>query len=109
MKIQTPTEFLTFGDGLCDIYNVSGNKLADKAISGLCFGNRTVGVKRFYVARAATTQIDRLIQVPQRLDVTAVQNVVISGERYKIEQIQQLNDTNPRATLLTLRRIGVMT
>ncbi len=30
MKIQTPTEFLTFNDGSCDIYSVSGNKLADK-------------------------------------------------------------------------------
>lgn len=107
MKIQTPTEFLTFNDGLCDVYNVSGNKLADKVILGLCFGNRTVGIRRYYVARAATTQIDRLIQIPQRLDITTVHNVVVDGWRFRIEQIQQLYDTNPRATLLTLHRIGV--
>lgn len=107
MKIQTPTEFLTFNDGMCDIYNVDGNTLTDKVVT-LCFGNRTVGMKRFYAARAATTQIDRLIHVPQRQDITAIQSVVIEKVRYKIEQIQQLNDTNPRGTLLTLHEIGVI-
>jgi hypothetical protein len=107
MKIQTPTEFLTFKDGKCIIYNVKGNQLAEP-VEPLDFGNRTVGIKRFYAARAATTQVDRLIHVPQRLNITAMQNVVIDGARFKIEQIQQLYDTNPWATVLTLHRIGVM-
>ena len=107
MKIQTPTEFLTFNDGNCEVYSVSGNKLGEKLMT-LCFGNRTVGMKRFYVARAASTEIDRLIQIPLQLSLTADRNIVIAGNRYKIEQLQQLNDTNPPVTLLTLRRIGVV-
>lgn len=107
MKIQMPTEFLTFNDGKCDIYSVSGNRLADKLIT-LCFGNRTVGMKRFYAARAANIEINRLIHIPLREDVTAENNVVIFGNRYHIEQTQNLYDTNPQVTVLTLRKIGVI-
>lgn len=107
MKIQTPTEFLTFNDGQCDIYTVSGNKLGDKIMT-LCFGKRTVGMKHFYAARAASTEITRLIHIPLHEDVTAENNVVISGNRYRIEQSQNLYDTNPPVTVLTLRKIGVI-
>lgn len=107
MKIKTPTEFLTFNDGICDIYNVKGNKVSDKLMT-LCFGDRTVGMKRYYAARAATVEINRLIQVPQQKTITASNRVVIEDAEYKIEQLQQLNDTNPPATVLTLRKIGVI-
>lgn len=106
MKIKMPTEFLTFNDGRCDIYSVSGNKLKDKLMT-LYFGNRVVGMKRFYAARAASTEITRLIQIPLHEDVTAENNVVISGIRYRIEQSQNLYDTNPPVTVLTLHKIGV--
>lgn len=107
MKIQTPTEFLTFNNGYCDVYTVKGNK-PDKKIMTLCFGDRVAGFKRFFAARAASTNINRLIQVPMQFSVTPEHNVVISGTRYKIEQLQNLNDTNPPVTVLTLRKIGVM-
>lgn len=106
MTIQTPTQFLTFNDGWCDIYSVKGNKLDTKMIT-LGFGNRTVGMKRFYAARAASTEINRLVQIPLREDITPENNVVISGVRYRIEQLQNLYDTNPPVTVLTLRKIGV--
>ncbi|QEY33872.1 hypothetical protein FL966_01775 [Caproiciproducens galactitolivorans] len=108
MKIQVPTEFLTFNDGFCEIYSVKGNKLDEKLIR-LCFGNRVVGFKRHWAARAASTEINRLIQIPLREDVTTENNVVIAGTRYRIEQSQNLNDTNPPVTVLTLRKVGVVT
>lgn len=107
MKIKTPTEFLTFNDGLCDIYNVNSNKISDKVIT-LCYGNRTIGIKRYYAARAATIEINKLIQIPQQLDITPSNRVVIGNDEFKIEQVQQLNDTNPPVTVLTLRKIGVI-
>lgn len=106
MKIQTPTEFLTFNNGNCDIYSVKGNKLDTKLLT-LCYGNRTVGFKRHYAARAASTEIDRLIQIPLREDVTTENRAVIGKAEYKIEQAQYLYDTNPSATVLTLHKIGV--
>lgn len=105
MKIQTPIEFLTFTDGFCDIYSVKGNKRDQKLLT-LCFGDRTVGMKRFYKARAASTEIDRVIQVPRGLSIEADHRAVIDGTEYKIEQVQQLYDTNPPVTVLTLRKIG---
>lgn len=107
MKIQTPTEFLTFNNGTCDIYSVSGNRLADKLMT-LCYGNRVVGFKRNYAARAANTEINRLIHIPLREDVTTENRTVIGKAEYKIEQAQYLYDTNPPVTVLTLRRIGVI-
>lgn len=103
MKIQRPTEFLTFTSGTCDVYAVSGNKLADKLMT-LSFEDRTVGFKRHYAARAAGSQIERLIQTPLRREISAVNRVVIDGTEYKIEQAQHLADTNPPATVLTLRK-----
>lgn len=105
MKIQTPTEFLTFTDGFCDIYTVKGNKLDVKLLT-LCFGDRVIGFKRHYAARAANSEITRMIQVPRQPSIDAVNRAVINGAEYKIEQLQQLPDTNPPVTVLTLRKIG---
>lgn len=103
MKIKTPTEFLTFTSGSCDVYSIAGNKI-DQKLMTLAFGERTVGFKRHYAARAAGSQIERLIQVPIQREISAVNRVVIDGAEYKIEQAQHLADTNPPATVLTLRK-----
>ena len=105
MEIKTPTEFLTFNDGKCDLYSIKGNKLDVKQLT-LNYGNRTVGMKRFYSARAATVRIDRLIQVPLLLSISSNNRIVLYGVEYKIEQVQHLYNTNPKATLLSLGKIG---
>ena len=105
MKIRTPTEFIVFDGGLCDIYSVKNNKRDTKKMT-LCFGDRTIGYKRHFAASAASTEIDRLIHVPKQLSITTTDRVVICGEEYKIEQIQQLNDTNPPVSVLTLKKTG---
>ncbi|SCL88016.1 hypothetical protein [Sporanaerobacter sp. PP17-6a] len=107
MKIKTPTEFQTFNDGICDIYTVKTNKIDEKIMS-LRFGDRTVGMKRYYTARAANVDINRLIQIPQQLSITSLNRAVIENNEYKIEQVQHIKDTNPPVTILTLKRIGVI-
>lgn len=108
MKIKTPTEFQTFNSGLCDIYEVVGNKLAEQPKNVMRFGERVIGYKRYYAARTATTEINRLIHIPLCENVDAHDNVVIDKVRYKVEQIQHLRDTNPSVTVLTLRKVGVV-
>lgn len=105
MKIKTPMEFLTFNDGYCFIYSVKGNQLADRKAE-LRYGNRTLGMRRHYAARTAGVEINRLIQVPQNLEINTHDNAVIDGNRYSIEQAQYISDSNPPVTLLTLRKIG---
>jgi hypothetical protein len=111
-KIQTPTEFQTFGDGKCAVYEVVSNKLADQPVETLDFGERTIGMKRLYTARTATSEINRLVQVPQRRyisDSGKRYNAVITGMRYKIDAAQHLDSTNPPVTILTLVQIGAIT
>lgn len=108
MEIKTPTPFETFISGICDIYEVTGNQLGAKKLTGLAFGDKVVGYKRFYAAKTATVEINRVIQVQRQETITAKDNAVIGATRYKIEQIQQIPDTNPPVTVLTLRRIGVL-
>lgn len=107
MKIQTPTQFETFTDGVCDVYAVKDNKLGDKIMT-LNFGDQVIGAKRYYSARAASIEITRLIRVPRQLSITGIERVVITGNKYKIEQVQHINDSNPPKTVLSLYKIGVM-
>lgn len=106
MKIKTPTEFLTFNDGHVKICTVKNNRIQD-CVKTLCYGNRTLSMSRYYTARAASTSIDKVIHVPL-WPVTTKQDAVIDNVRYKIEQAQPLKDTNPPATVLSLREIGVI-
>lgn len=107
MKIQTPTEFKTFRDGRCEVWSVSGNGL-DTKICSVSFEDQTVTYRRYYAARAATTRVDRVIHVPQRPEIDVTRQIVIRGDRYKVEQCQPLDDTNPRITVLTLKKLGVV-
>ena len=107
MLIKRPLEFQTFTSGNVDIYTVKNNR-PDQLVISMRYGEKVISMKRFYAARAATTDIDLLIQVPQHREITAEHNAVIAGIRYKIEQVQHINDTNPPVTVLTLRKLGVM-
>jgi len=44
--------------------------------------------------------------VPQQRSIEAIHRAVIDGAEYRIEQVQHIDDTNPPATLLTLRKVG---
>lgn len=107
MKIKTPTQFLTFRDGHCDVYSVKGNKTANKLFS-LPYGQRTVGMQRFYTARAASVKLDCVIHVPLHGKIIPAENRVGIGDTiYSIVQIQELRDTNPPVYLLSLQKSGV--
>lgn len=107
MKIQTPTEFLTFNSGVCEIYEVKGNQLVNK-LESLPFGDRVIGYKRAYVAKTASNEISRLVHVPLRESIVPNQNAIIKGIRYRVDLAQPLYDTNPPVSVLTLFRLGVM-
>ena len=52
MEIKNNIKFESFRNGIVDIYEIDGaNKLGRCKESGLRFGYRTVGIKRFYAAR----------------------------------------------------------
>ena len=109
MEIKNNGKFESFRNGIVDIYEIDGaNKLGRCKESGLRFGYRTVGIKRFYAARGAQVDISSLIRIPQRQGISTQDVAVINGYRYKIVQVQPIYDTNPPVTDLTLKQMGTL-
>lgn len=107
MQIKTPTEFLTFNDGTAFIYTVKNNQL-DKLVDHYHYGKRTTTYKRYYAAKTANTTIDKVIQIPFKKEFGADCAVVIDRVRYRIEQLQIIETTNPASIVLTLKKIGIV-
>ena len=76
-----------------------------------CYGERTVGVNRFYTAKQADSQIVMLVRIPRsylvkigdKVDLTPYSHV--SDGAYIVDQVQQVDDedTHLPATDLSLR------
>lgn len=106
MKIKTPTEFLTFTSGTCEVWSVSGNILRNKLYT-LRFGERSISMSRYIeMSMAAAAQISRAIHVQLHDGIVQAHRVVIGNIQYKIERAQHMRSTNPPATVLYLSKIG---
>ena len=106
MKLKTPTEFLTFSDGTCEIWSVSRNTLHEK-IKSTRFGDRSISLSRFIEAsQMASAQIEKVIHIHLCRDIAQAHRVVIDSVQYKIERAQHLRETNPPVTVLYLSKIG---
>ncbi|MCI8506899.1 MAG: hypothetical protein HFI67_12025 [Lachnospiraceae bacterium] len=113
MKIRTPTEFQTFNDGICRIFSVeniaaSGDlpKEGRKEKFGrVPYERRTVGCQRFYAAKQAAVKVEELIRIPQTGKISTQDLCMIEGRLYRIRQVQQIMDTMPEATDLSLERL----
>ena len=95
-------KFEEFNDGIADVYNVNDEDRLEKVKKGLRFGNENIGITRHYAARAADTRVDRVIHILQWRDVKPHQVVVIENEQYDIDKADQLKDTLPPITKLSL-------
>jgi hypothetical protein len=106
MKIKTDTEFISFSDGVCDIYTVDDAGEKTDKYPALCFSNRVLGFKRYYAAAANQAQINRVIRVPQISGIEIHDTAEISGVgKYDIDLVQYIYDTNPPCIDLTLRQL----
>lgn len=97
-------KFEEFNDGVADIYTVNDDDKLEKSKGNLRFGNENVGVTRHYAARAADTRVDRIIHVIRQQDVKPHQVVVIEGEQYDIDKVDNSKNTLPPITRLSLIR-----
>lgn len=97
-------QFETFGDGVLTICVVSGRKLVRNRIDNpVRFGNRTVGISRFYQAKVATDAVSRLVSIPLGPEIKETDMVVIDDVQYSISQIQNKFDAEPPCRYLALR------
>lgn len=105
-------KFETFGDGLLTICEAEERNLIRTKIEHVRFGNRTVGVSRFWQARTAGNKVDKLLSIPLDLGINTVDvnDIVIleseSGSgQYGILQIQQKFDAEPPVLYLSLEKL----
>ena len=102
MKIKAETEFISFNDGVCDIYSEDEDGARTNKYYSSGFSNRVLGFKRYFEAAANQIDINRVIRIPQ---VTGIENydyVKIGTVKYGVKLVQEIYDTNPVCIDLTL-------
>ena len=109
MKIKTPEiEFLTFNDGQLRLYQTDDDDAIITSSRRLYrYGNRTIGVKRYFSARQNDIELKKVIHIQRNNEVDTSMAAVIDETRYKIEQVQHFHDTNPPCTVLSLSQRGL--
>lgn len=105
-------KFETFGDGLLTVCEAEERNLIRTKIEHVRFGNRTVGVSRFWQARTAGNKVDKLLSIPLDLGIKTVDVndiVILESEngsgQYGILQIQQKFDAEPPVLYLSLEKL----
>jgi len=107
MKIKTDNiEFISFSDGICDIYSEDEEGTKDYKYRALGFSNRALGYNRVFAAKAVQIQANAVIRIPQVPNVSIHDIIEIKGlGKYDIELTQNKLDTNPLSIDLTLRQL----
>lgn len=107
-KTTQKVKFESFLDGLCALWQLDENRNPVLLQSGIRFQNRVVGFKRNFTAEQAGRTIQKLIRIPQNPLVKKGTFVVIGQEQYTVLQAQNIPDTVPRCTDLTLEQPDVL-
>ena len=115
-RIQS-RQFESFGDGLLDVCETDERTITRTKMKHIRFGNRTVGVQRFWQAKTAGNKVDKLLAVPLSAldidmievnDVVILEDEIVIGEKsgqYQILQIQPKYDAKPPALYLSLENL----
>lgn len=111
---RVSSSYETFGDGLLSICETEDRTITGTKMEHIRYGNRTVGVQRFWQAKTAGNKVDKLVSVPMEvLEISPilVQDLaILETERgtpgqYQILQIQVKQDARPPALYLSLERL----
>ena len=108
MKIRNKTDFLSFADGIVRIYKTDDDdEIIRGSVTAYRFGNRKLGVNRYYAAKQNDIELTRVIHIHLNPAADTQCAAVIGGTRYKIEQVQHDDATNPPCTVLSLSQRGL--
>lgn len=127
-RIQS-RQFESFGDGLLAVCETDERTITRTKMRHIRFGNRTVGVQRFWQAKTAGNKVDKLLAVPLsvlEIGMIEINDVVIlenetdwlrdplqfddkqikdRAGQYQILQVQPKYDTKPPALYLSLEKL----
>lgn len=107
-KATQKVKFEPFLDGLCALWQLDESRNPVLLQSGIRFQNRVVGFKRNFAADQAGRTVQKLIRIPQNPLVKKGTFVVIGQEQYTVLQAQNIPDTIPRCTDLTLEQPEIL-
>lgn len=99
--------FVTFNDGVLDLCKVKDRTIIETKQKGLRFGNQTVGVVRFWEAKVASSNIDRVVSILPVNEISQKDICIIKGIQYKIKQIQMKYDKKPVCMFLSLEENSI--
>lgn len=101
-------EFLTFNDGIVNVFDTDDDdEIITASRKYYAYGERSVGVKRFYAAYQNDIELEKVIHIHYLPDMTTQKAVVINNTRYKVEQVQHFKNTRPKCTVLSLSQRGL--
>lgn len=95
-------EFISFNDGICNIYAEDENGDRVDKYKKLGFSNRVLGFKRYFEAAANQININRVIRIPKLKNIDNYDYVEIDAVKYGVKMVQEIYDTNPPSIDLTL-------
>lgn len=108
MKNNSKLDFLKFNSGTADIYDIDDNgEIIRSSGKRVFFGNRTVGVNRYFSARQNDIELKKVIHIHKDEKITTENVVVINKTAYKIEQVQHFDETMPKSTVISLSQRGL--
>lgn len=106
-------KFISFGDGVIDIYQVTnvaekGDAICERLVlyNSYRFCRKVTGYNRYFTAMQFDVEISAVILIPTIDRNISTQNIaVIDNKKYKIEQIQIITDEKPKHMKLTLSEL----
>ena len=101
-------QFENFNDGVCALWQLDKTKKPTLLLGNVRFQNRTVGIKRNYEALQAAHVLQQLIRIPRMHFIKPGVFVVIKGQQYTVLQAQNIYDTIPECTDLTLENPTIL-
>lgn len=108
MEKKQRTKFESFLDGLVDFWQLDKNRKPVKLLGGIRYQERVVGYKRNYTAEQAGHNIEMLIRIPRSDLIVRGAFAVIRGQQYQVAQAQNILDTIPQCTDVTLQQPDIL-
>lgn len=108
------SDYETFGDGLLSICETDERSITGTKMEHIRYGNKTVGVQRFWQAKTVGNKVDKLISVPLEVlqlnqilvnDIAILETEPGSPGQYQILQIQLKYGSRPPALYISLERL----
>lgn len=110
-KLQTSSE--TFNSGVLNVLSAVDGVINSNILTGVNYGDRTVGFSRFFSAVSAGTEVELVIAVPfnnliNQQNIIEIHDFMFNTTNfYEIVQIQQKKDTAPPCLYISLKKTSI--